>query len=102
MSKLKRQKALALIPKYESLKMEKDEMVEEMLSKFQTLVAGLKVLNKCYTTTDHVKKIIRSLPKKWRPMMTAIKVSKDLNKTTLEELISSMRSLEVKLMEDKP
>ena len=44
--------------------MEDDESVETMFSRFQTLVAGLKVLNKGYSTTDHVKKIIRSLPKK--------------------------------------
>lgn len=43
--------------------MEEDEMVEEMFSRFQTLVDGLKVLNKGYTIVDHVKKIIRSLPK---------------------------------------
>ncbi|MCI34430.1 aspartyl-tRNA synthetase, partial [Trifolium medium] len=88
----KETKALALIQKYESFKMNEDEDIGEMFSRFQTLVVGLKVLNKWYTTADHVKKIVRSLPLKWRPMVTALKISKDLNSTTLEELISSLRS----------
>src|ERR1044072_6449605 len=66
------------------------------------LVAGLRVLNKGHSTADHVKKIIRSLPKKWRPMVTALKMAKDLNKISLEELISSLRSHEIELQEDEP
>lgn len=61
----------------------------------------LKVLDKGYTTTNHVKKIIRTLPKKWRLMVTSLKVPKDLNKTTLEDLVSSLRSNEIKLEEDE-
>lgn len=72
-------------------------MIEEMFSIFQTLVVGLRVLNKDYTTIDCVKKIIRSLPKKWMPIVTALKVSKDLNNKTLKELISSIRSHKIEL-----
>lgn len=32
--------------------MEEEESVESMFSRFQTLVIGLKVLNKCYTIAD--------------------------------------------------
>ena len=77
-AQVKETKALALIQKYKAFKMEDDESVETMFSRFQTLVAGLKVLNKGYSTSDHVKKIIRSLPIKLRPMVTALKLSKDL------------------------
>lgn len=44
--------------------MEKEEIIEGMFSRFQTRVSGLKILDKDYTTADHVKKIIRSRPKK--------------------------------------
>lgn len=67
-----------------------------MFSRFQTVVVGLKVLNKGYTK-NHAEKIIRSLPKKWRPMMTTLKVSKDLNSITLEELASFLRSHEIEI-----
>src|ERR1044072_1821999 len=82
--------------------MEDHESVEAMFSRFQMLIAGLRVLNKRYSTSDHVKKIIRSLPAKWRPMVPAMKVAKDLNSISLEELISSLRSHEIELQEDEP
>lgn len=63
-TQVKETKALALIQKYEAFKMEDNETIKNMFSRFQTLVAGLKVLDKGYSTVDHVKKIIRSLPKR--------------------------------------
>ncbi|XP_058756052.1 uncharacterized protein LOC131629265 [Vicia villosa] len=82
--------------------MEEDETVETMFSRFQILVSGLKVLDKGYSTADHVKKIIRSLPKKWRPMVTTLKPAKDLNAISLEELIISLRIHGIELEEDDP
>src|ERR1044072_127944 len=100
-TQVKETKALALIQKYEAFRMEEEESVETMFSRFQMLVAGLIVLDKGYSTTDHVKKIIRSLPKKWRPMVTSLKMAKDLTKISLEELISSLRSHEIEREEDE-
>src|ERR1044072_628448 len=99
---VKETKALALVQKYEAFKMEDHETVEAMFSRFQMLIAGLRVLNKGYSTSDHVKKIIRSLPAKWRPMVTALNVAKDLNSISLEELISSLRRHEIELQADEP
>src|ERR1044072_752519 len=101
-SQVKETKALVLIQKYKAFRMEEEESVETMFSRFQMLVAGLRVLDKGYSTDDHVKKIIRSLPAKWRPMVTALKMAKDLNKISLEELIGSLRSHEIELQEDEP
>ena len=63
--------------------MEESETIKAMFSRFQILVVGMKVLDKGYSIADHVKKIIRSLPKQWRPMVTALKLEKDLNKISL-------------------
>src|ERR1044072_5306056 len=101
-SQVKETKALALIQKYEAFRMEEQESVEPMFSRFQMLIARMRILDKGYSTSDHVKKIIRSLPAKWRPMVTALKMARDLNKISLEELISSLRSHEIKLQEDEP
>jgi predicted YcjX-like family ATPase len=38
---------------------------------------------------DHVKKILRSLPAKWRPKVTAFQEEKNLDEVTLESLTSS-------------
>ncbi|XP_050878734.1 uncharacterized protein LOC127082537 [Lathyrus oleraceus] len=61
----------------------------------------MKVLDKGYSLADHVNKIIRSFPKKWRPMVTALKLEKDLNNISIEELVSSLRSHEIEFEEDE-
>lgn len=101
-AQVKETKVLVLIQKYETFKMEDDEKVETMLSRFQMLVARLKVLDKWYSIVDHVKKIIISLPKKWRHMVTALKLANDLNNISLEELVSFLRSHQIELEEYEP
>src|SRR3954462_170335 len=101
-AQVKETKALALIQKYEAFKMEDDEDIEKMFSRFQTLTAGLRILDKGYTKADHVKKIIRSLPRRWGPMATAFKIAKNLNEVSLEELISALRSHEIELDANEP
>src|SRR3954471_12583550 len=101
-AQVKETKALALIHKYEAFKIDDDENIEAMFSRFQTLTAGLRVLNKGYTKADHVKKIIRSLPRRWGPMVTAFKIAKNLNEVSLEELISALRSHEIELDANEP
>src|SRR4051812_22574831 len=101
-SQVKETKALDLIQKYEAFKMEEDENIEAMFSRFQTLTAGLRLLDKGYTKVDHVKKIIRSFPRIWVPMVTAFKIAKNLNEVSLEELISALRSHEIKLDANEP
>ncbi|PNY05238.1 serine/threonine protein kinase SRPK1 [Trifolium pratense] len=93
-------KASLLIKQYELFTMEKDEDIETMFTRFQTLVAGLKVLKKSYTTYDHVQKILRCLPLVWRPKVTAIEEARDLEMMSLEILISNLRSHEMVLNAD--
>ncbi|XP_050890418.1 uncharacterized protein LOC127095830 [Lathyrus oleraceus] len=93
-AQVKETKVLALIHKYEAFKMEDDETVETTFSRFQMFVAGLKILDKGYSMVDRVKKIIRSLPKKWRPMVTALKLANDLSNIILEELIRAYQAKE--------
>ena len=62
-TQVKETKAFSLIQKDEAFRMDDEEIVKNIFSRFQTLVVGLKVLEKGYSTGDHVKKIIRSLPK---------------------------------------
>ncbi|MCI64424.1 aspartyl-tRNA synthetase, partial [Trifolium medium] len=71
-----------------------------MFTRFQTLVFGLKVLKRSYTTYDHVQKILRSLPLVWRPKVTAIEEAQNLKNMSLEVLISNLRSHEMVLNAD--
>jgi len=65
--KVREAKALMLVHQYELFKMKDDESIEQMYSRFQTLVSGLQILKKSYVASDHVSKILRSLPARWRP-----------------------------------
>ena len=67
--KVREAKATILVHQYELFRMKEDENIETMYSRFQTLV-GLQILKKSYVASDHVNKILRSLPAKWRPKVT--------------------------------
>ena len=85
-----------LVHQYDLFKMKDDESIEEMYSKFQTLVSGLQILKKSYVASDHVSKILRSLPARWRSKVTAIVEAKDLNTLSVENLVSSLKVLKQK------
>jgi len=46
-----------------------------------------------------VSKILRSLPARWRPKVTAIEEAKDLNTLSVEDLVSSLKVHELSLNE---
>jgi len=91
-----------LVHQYELFRMKEDESIETMYSRFQTLVSGLQILKKSYVAPDHVNKILRSLPAKWRPKVTTIEEAKDLNTLSVEDLISSLKCHEIRLNEHEP
>jgi len=100
--KVREAKATMLVHQYELFTMKEDESIETMYSRFQTLVSGLQILKKSYVASDHVNKILRSLPAKWRPKVTAIEEAKDLNTLSVEDLISSLKCHEIGLNEHDP
>jgi len=100
--KVKEAKPLMLVHQYELFKMKDDESIEEMYSRFQTLVSGLQILKKSYVASDHVSKMLRSLPARWRPKVTAIEEDKDLNTLSVEDLASSLKVHDISLNEHEP
>jgi len=100
--KVRETKATKLVHQYELFRMKEDKNIETMYSRFQTLVSGLQILKKSYVASDHVNKILRSLPAKWRPKVTAIEEAKDLNTLSVEDLISSLKCNEIGLNEHEP
>jgi hypothetical protein len=98
--KVREVKATMLVQQYEMFRMKENEDIEVMYSWFQTLVSGLQILKKSYVDVDHVKKILRSIPGKWRPKVTSIEEARYLNYTlSLVDLISSLKCQEIGLNE---
>jgi len=55
--KVREAKALMLVHQYELFKMKDVESIEEMYSRFETLVSRLQILKKIYVASDHVSKM---------------------------------------------
>ncbi|KAH9716801.1 hypothetical protein KPL71_021583 [Citrus sinensis] len=86
---------------YELFQMEQNESVYSMYTRFTDIVNILGALGKIFSNSEKVKKIIRSLPKEWRPKRTAIEEAKDLNTLPLDDLIGSLISYEEDLAAEK-
>jgi len=100
--KVREAKALMLVHQYELFKMKDDESIEEMYLRFQTIVSRLQILKKSYVASDHLSKILRSLPARWRPKVTAIDETKYLNTLSVEDLVSSLKVHKISLNEHEP
>ncbi|KAH9769924.1 hypothetical protein KPL71_012193 [Citrus sinensis] len=71
-----------------------NQVKESKISRFTDIVNTLGAPGKTFSNSEKVKKIIRSLPKEWRPKRTAIKKAKNLNTLPLYDLIGSLISYE--------
>ena len=75
--------------------MQPSETIGDMYTRFTDVVNNLRVLGKSFSNFDLVSKILRSLPKRWDPKITAIQETKDFNIFPLEELIGSLMTYEM-------
>ncbi|KAK2980906.1 hypothetical protein RJ640_013408 [Escallonia rubra] len=75
--------------------MKEHESINEMYSRFTLIINGLKLLGKIYPEKEVVRKVIRSLPKRWEAKLTVIQEANDLNVLKLEELVDSLMTNEI-------
>ena len=86
---------------YELFQMEQNESVYSMYTRFTDIVNTLEALGKTFSNSEKLKKIVRPLPKEWRPKRTAIEEAKDLNILPIDDLIGSLISYEEDLAAEK-
>lgn len=87
------------IAEIEALRMENDEEISQFNVKFLNLVNTIRSLGEDIPESKVVRKVLRSLPKRFRPKVTAIKESKDLEVMKLKELISSLQTFKAAIKE---
>ncbi|KAK2967521.1 hypothetical protein RJ640_026076 [Escallonia rubra] len=92
---VKESKIDMLVQQYEAFKMKENESTNEMYSRFTLIINGLKLLGKTYPEKEIIRKVLRSLPKRWETKVTAIQEAKDLNVLKLEELVGSLMTHEI-------
>ncbi|KAH9679892.1 Integrase catalytic domain-containing protein [Citrus sinensis] len=101
MNQVKESKISMYTRQYELFQMEQNESVYSMYTRFTDIVNTLGALGKTFSNSEKVKKIIRSLPKEWRPKRTVIEEAKDLNILPIDDLIGSLISYEEDLAAER-
>ncbi|GKA84784.1 hypothetical protein Tco_0806438, partial [Tanacetum coccineum] len=76
-----------LVQQYEQFIISKDETIDSVFARFNTIITNLKALDEGYSSKNYVRKFLRALHRKWRAKVTVIEESKDLTSLSLDELI---------------
>lgn len=96
-TQVKETKINMLLHNYELFTMKDGESITNMLDRFAEITNGLASLGRSISSSDKVKKILRSLPREWDATVTAIMESKDLNTLEFSALIGSLINYEIVL-----
>jgi RNA-binding protein YhbY len=87
-----------LVSQFEGIKMLEDETFNEFYTKIRDIRNSMINLGKKVSDAKLIKKILRSLPERFRIKVTTIEESKDLDTIKIEELVSSLRTYEFSLL----
>ena len=96
-NQVKETKINMLVHKYELFKMESNESITDIFTRFTDIINNLKNLEKLYTDSDLCRKNLRSLPQIWESKVMAILEAKDLSSLKVKELIGSLMTHEISL-----
>ena len=94
---IKINKLQQLTSKFESIRMFDDESFDEFYAKLNDIVNSAYNLGEIYDQPKIVRKILRSLTKDFRPKVTTIIESKDVDSIPVDELVGSFQSYELDL-----
>jgi hypothetical protein len=94
---VKSAKLQMLISRFEELKMLEEETFGEFYSKMSDLRNSMVSLGKPISDVKLIRKILRSLPERFRIKVTTIEESKDLEEMKIEELVGSLQTYELSL-----
>ena len=86
-----------LTSKFESIRMSDDESFDEFYAKLNDIVNFAYNLGEIYDQLKIVRKILRSLTENFRPKVTAITESKDVDSIPVDELVGLLQSYELDL-----
>ncbi|XP_035541467.1 uncharacterized protein LOC118344558 [Juglans regia] len=98
---VKNSKLQMLTTSFEEIRMKDDETFDAFYAKLNHIVNSSFNLGDKIPENRIVRKILRSLPERFRPKVTAIEESKDLDNMRIEELVGSLQTYEHTLPVDK-
>ena len=86
-----------LTTSFEEIKMKEDESFDEFYAKLKDIVNSVFNLGETILEPKIVRKVLRSLLKRFLAKITAIEESKDIEKIPLTELVGNMQTYELGL-----
>ena len=86
-----------LTSSFEEIRMEEDETFDEFYAKLNDIVNYAFNLGECIAESKIVRKILRSLPKRFHAKITVIEEVKDINQIPLTELVGNLQTYEMGL-----
>ena len=82
---------------FETLKMTDSENVDQSMTRVMGIVNQIRLTGEAIPDQCIVEKVLRSLPKKFEMVVTAILESKDLSSFSIDELIGSLVTHDTRL-----
>ena len=83
-----------LTTSFEEIKMDEDESFDEFYAKIKDIVNLVFNLGETILEPKVVRKVLRSLPKRFHAKITAIEESKDIDFIPLTELVGNLQTYE--------
>ena len=94
---MKTNKLQQLTSRFESIRMADDETFDEFYAKLNDIVNSAFNLGEVYDQPKIVRKILRSLSENFKPKVTIITESKDVETIPVDKLVGSLQSYESNL-----
>ncbi|GAV62237.1 UBN2 domain-containing protein, partial [Cephalotus follicularis] len=66
-----------------------------MFTRFTNIINALQSLDKTYSNSEMIRKILRCLPRSWMPKVTTIEEAKNLNILPFEDLLGLLMTHEL-------
>ncbi|XP_070055108.1 uncharacterized protein [Nicotiana tomentosiformis] len=99
-TQIKQSKIDMLTTEYELFRMKDDESIQDMHTRFTSIINELHSLGEIIPRNKLVRKILSVLPGSWESKINAITEAKDLQKLTIDELIGNLKTYEMKKKKD--
>ena len=87
--------------KFEQLKMNEDETISKYFLRVEELMNAMKGLGENIKETPLVQNILRSLPDKFNPKVSAIEEMDDLKTLSIDQLLGTLTAYEMRISKDK-
>ncbi|XP_070056835.1 uncharacterized protein [Nicotiana tomentosiformis] len=99
-TQVKQSKIDMLITEYELFKMKDDESIQDMHTRFTSIINELHSLGEIIPRNKLVRKVLRVLPSSWESKVNVITEAKDLQTLTMDELVENLKTYEMKRKKD--